>query len=120
MFGLLSAAVLALSTPSQAAAPTTPATLAQADLTCFAVGLRIAEMKELGTEITSAGTLMAFNALGRLEGRTPDVDWITPGIALANTIPEEVFNTETVRCGQAMEAKGEEMLAAVDAYAASQ
>ncbi len=49
--------------------------------------------------------------LGRLEGRTPDVDWINRVVTYAEAADEAQLMSVQQRCSGELIAKGEEMLA---------
>lgn len=80
-----------------------------ADLQCLAL---IAGMMGMGdADLQQQLTPGLFYYLGRLEGRTPAVDWITTAGAYAEAASDAQLRSVQARCFGEMTAKGEEMIA---------
>jgi hypothetical protein len=78
-----------------------------ADIHCLAVGLRISQLPDASQK--SAGMMATLYYMGRLDGRTPNLD-------LENLIVQEVpklndatFRAEAVRCGNGLTVRGKQI-----------
>lgn len=84
-----------------------------ADLQCVALAaLIMGSDQELATQIAPA----LFYYLGRLEGRSPDVDWITRAAEYSEALTPQTLPPIQQRCGGEMAAKGQELIAKGEAY----
>ncbi len=80
-----------------------------ADMQCLAfIAVIMSEVDETLSLQLSSGL---FYYLGRLEGRTPTVDWITTAGAYAESASDAQLRSVQARCFGEMTAKGEEMMA---------
>ncbi|HEV7227138.1 hypothetical protein [Brevundimonas sp.] len=78
-----------------------------ADLQCLALIVVIIGMDEsLGEQMA----LGAFYYLGRLEGRTPGVDWVEAALRYTENVDGETLFAPQQRCGEELMAKGEHMI----------
>lgn len=78
----------------------------QQDMQCFALVAAQAGMSEPSPEaMTGLVSIMMFY-LGRLEGRSPDVDWLARIAAYIQTPEVEKLDQHRQRCGTEMAAKG--------------
>ena len=108
---LAATAALALfAAPAAAQDPVLPANPQDAaDLQCLAL---IAGMMGMGdADLQQQLTPGLFYYLGRLEGRTPAVDWITTAGTYTETASEAQLMSAQQRCSGELIAKGEEMVA---------
>lgn len=107
--GVALSGVLALAAAPAAAqeAQERPVTAEEtADLTCMAVFALFGAQPEVG-EKAAVGI---FYYLGRLEGRDPSVDWLERFHDFALTAVRQEVMAEAQRCGQALAARGEQMV----------
>jgi hypothetical protein len=108
---LAATAALALfAAPAAAQDPALPANPQDAaDMQCLAfVAVMMGEVDEDLSLRLSSGL---FYYLGRLEGRTPGVDWITVAGAYAERASDAQLRSVQQRCGGEMMAKGQELVA---------
>jgi hypothetical protein len=103
---LAACAVASLSFASAAQAQSQIKPADQADLECLAVTLVAGSQFPEGSAEHAgiAGGLMYF--LGKLEGRTPGVDWLERLTGYLLTLDEAFMARAAPRCGAEMEAKG--------------
>lgn len=99
---------LLLATPAQAQ-DVTPTE--RADVQCFAVSAHLLGQAGPESEIAGGLTAMMMYYLGRLEGRTPQKNWLAVIGDYAETATEDDLMLHAQRCGEEMQAKGEAMSA---------
>ena len=88
-----------------AEAPLSPAD--RADVQCLAIVFAIfGSDPDMAPEQQLGLASGAMYYLGRLQGRTPDVDWLARLVTYLESAPEADFKTEQQRCGQEMIATG--------------
>lgn len=107
------AAIFALSLvvayPARAEAPVTTAD--RADIQCLAIMLAVIGVDpDMDAEAQAGVAAGAMYYLGRLNGRSPDRDWLAYLTTYLESAPEEDFKTEGVRCGEEMTRVGGEMV----------
>ena len=112
---LATSAALALvattASAQDAALPSNPADAA--DMQCVALAAMIMGSDEaLAPQIAPA----FFYYLGRLEGRSPDVDWVTRAAEYSGTLTPETLAPVQQRCGAEMTAKGQDLVAKGEAF----
>lgn len=107
MIGSVLAIVLAF-TPQTALSSSSDART-EADFRCYAATLVLAGMNADDPEVTNAAAMIAFYYLGRLEGRVPDVDWVSRGIK-AGDAQSDLLLAELPRCAGEFEAKSQELI----------
>lgn len=80
------------------------------DLECLAVISIMGGQNQGGPETQAglAGGMMYY--LGKLEGRTPDVDWLVELTNLLKTMDMAAFQAAAPRCGQEMQVKGQALV----------
>ena len=107
MIGPVLAAALAIAPQSTLSGSADPQT--EADFRCYAASLVLAGVSAEDQEMVNAASMVAFYYLGRLEGRTPETDWIRQGIEAGNSQPDVLIG-ELPRCGGEFEAKSRELI----------
>lgn len=112
----LTAAALAL-TLSAGTAVAQPAQDAenQRDLTCMAVFLAVADNED--PEIQQAGTIGSLFFYGRLQGRSPEVNWFERLAAYADSVSVEELFSHAQECGGIVERVGQDMVAYAEQHA---
>lgn len=88
------------------------------DLQCMALVAYVASTAEEGSEMQSGmvGGMMYY--LGRLEGRSPQVDWLARLADYVESIDEATLLAESSRCGKEMTEKGQALVAFGDKWKA--
>src|ERR1700722_15918296 len=79
------------------------------DLRCAMVYMQMGTSKE--PAIQAAGSLGMLYFLGKLDGRTPDLDVENRVIAELPNLKGDYFRAEAVRCGSELQKRGREVTA---------
>jgi hypothetical protein len=77
-----------------------------ADLRCATVGLSMAGASEGNPQLQSAGTMIAIYYIGRVHGRTPDINLEDSLFQLSRRLTTADLEVERVRCGTEFQALG--------------
>jgi hypothetical protein len=77
------------------------------DVRCMVVSLSLMSSPDKAMQV--AGTIAQMYWLGRLDGRTPDMDLENRLLADASQMKPEDIRNEAIRCGQILTARGKTM-----------
>jgi hypothetical protein len=102
------AAVCALSV-STAAAQDLPAN--ELDLRCATVGLSLAGSPQSTEQVRGAGTMIAIHYIGKIYGRTPDIDLEAALVRLSESMTPAELDAERIRCGTEFQVLGNALTA---------
>lgn len=114
---LMIAAVLALSTVAAPASAQTQNPQNMADMQCFASIAYLAGKSEADAIQIAGLTAGTMYYLGRLEGRSPNVDWLQQLHIYLNATDEAEIQSHLSRCGTELSAKGDALVAWGEAMA---
>ena len=79
------------------------------DVECVAIGLSMAASQD--ALMRSSGGMVALYYLGRLDGRTPDLELEDRLKSAVNTLGPNEFRLAATRCSEGLKARGESLTA---------
>jgi hypothetical protein len=83
----------------------------EADLRCATVGLTLAGSPQSNEQMRDAGTMIAIHYIGKVYGRSPEIDLEDEVLRLTRTMTPEDLESERIRCGTEFQALGASLIA---------